>query len=64
MSFQPSINIVHDVGNFTLFEQYVPNIKQLDIMDDVLSNVLLEEQRANLLVGPYGAGKRSYVMVE
>ena len=57
MSFQPSINIVHDVGNVTLFEQYVPNIKQLDIMNDVLSNVLLEEQRAHLLVGPYGAGK-------
>ena len=57
MSFQPSINIVHDVGNVTLFEQYVPNIKQLDIMNEVLKNVLLSEQRAHLLVGPYGAGK-------
>lgn len=57
MSFQPSINIVHDVGNVTLFEEYVPNVKQLDIMNEVLSNVLVGEQRAHLLVGPYGAGK-------
>lgn len=57
MNFQPSINIVHDVGNIALFEQYVPNMKQLDIMNDVISNVLLKEQRAHLLIGPYGAGK-------
>lgn len=57
MNFQPSINIVHDVGNVALFEQYVPNMKQLDIMNEVISNVLSNEQRAHLLVGPYGAGK-------
>lgn len=57
MSFQPSINIVHDVGNVALFEQYVPNIKQLDIMNDILSNILQGNQHAHLLVGPYGAGK-------
>ncbi len=57
MNFQPSINIVHDVGKVTLFEQYVPNIKQLDIINDILSSVLLGEQHAHLLVGPYGAGK-------
>nr|WP_312752901.1 hypothetical protein [Bacillus mobilis] len=57
MNFQPSINIVHDVGNIALFEQYVPNMKQLDIMNEVISNVLLKEQHAHLLIGPYGAGK-------
>lgn len=57
MSFQPSINITYDIERAAIFEQYVPNIKQLDIMENVLGNLLLETQHATMLVGPYGAGK-------
>ncbi|QGG52982.1 hypothetical protein [Lysinibacillus pakistanensis] len=57
MSFQPSINLMYDIGKAQLFEQYVPNIKQLDIMQDILQSLMEEEQHAHLLIGPYGAGK-------
>lgn len=57
MSFQPSINIMYDIGKPGIFEQYVPNIKQLEIMDTVLSNLVSTEQHSNIIVGPYGAGK-------
>lgn len=57
MKFQPSINIMYDIGRGQLFENYVPNIKQLDIMNLMLKNLVNSGQHANLLVGPYGAGK-------
>jgi len=57
MTFQPSINLTYDIGKAQLFEQYVPNIKQLDIMNDILKSLIEEEQHAHLLIGPYGAGK-------
>lgn len=57
MSFQPSINIMYDIGKVELFESFVPNINQLEIMDRVLNDTLNSEQHAHLLVGPYGAGK-------
>ncbi|MDP1394446.1 hypothetical protein Q8G28_13520 [Lysinibacillus capsici] len=57
MSFQPSINIMYDIGKIELFESFVPNINQLEIIDCVLNDALNSEQHAHLLVGPYGAGK-------
>jgi len=57
MSFQPSINIMYDIGKVELFESFVPNINQLEIMDRVLNDAVNSEQHAHLLVGPYGAGK-------
>lgn len=57
MSFQPSINITYDIGKANIFEQYVPNINQLNIMETILSKLIFEQQHANLIVGPYGAGK-------
>jgi hypothetical protein len=57
MTFQPSINIMYDIGKVQLFENYVPNIKQLDIMDRMIKDLVETEQHAHLLVGPYGAGK-------
>lgn len=57
MSYQPSINIVYDIGKGHIFEEYVPNIKQLDIINELLSSTLTGVQHAHLLVGPYGAGK-------
>lgn len=57
MSFQPSINIMYDIGKTQLFESYVPNINQLDIMNRVLTDAIQSEQHAHLLIGPYGAGK-------
>ncbi|MCM0625140.1 hypothetical protein M5J14_11510 [Lysinibacillus sp. OL1_EC] len=57
MSFQPSINISYDIGKTQLFENYVPNINQLNIMNAILTNVGKDEQHAHLIVGPYGAGK-------
>lgn len=48
---------MYDIGKAQLFEQYVPNIKQLDIMHDILRSLMKEEQHAHLLIGPYGAGK-------
>ena len=57
MSFQPSINIMYDIGKVQLFESYVPNINQLEIMNSVLSDATKSEQHAHLLIGPYGAGK-------
>ena len=56
MSFQPSINLMYDIGKSQIFEQYVPNIKQLDIMNEILKS-FEGEQHAHLLIGPYGAGK-------
>lgn len=57
MSFQPSINIMYDIGKMELFEKFVPNINQLEIMNKILNDALKSEQHAHLLVGPYGAGK-------
>lgn len=57
MSYQPSINIKYDIGKPDIFEQYVPNVKQLDIMTNILNSLVVEKQHANILVGPYGAGK-------
>lgn len=57
MSFQPSINIMYDIGKVQLFENYVPNVNQLDIMNKMLADAVDSQQHAHLLVGPYGAGK-------
>lgn len=57
MSFQPSINITHDLGRKELFENYVPNINQLNIMNSIITSINYSEQHAHLLIGPYGAGK-------
>ena len=48
---------MYDIGKAQLFEQYVPNINQLDIMNDILKSLIKEGQHAHLLIGPYGAGK-------
>ncbi len=48
---------MHDIGKIQLFENYVPNIKQLDIMNRIIKDLVETEQHAHLLVGPYGAGK-------
>ncbi|MFB1081898.1 hypothetical protein [Jeotgalibacillus sp. JSM ZJ347] len=55
--FQPSININYDIGKPELFEQFVPNINQLDILSDVISGVTSSTNNTHLLIGPYGAGK-------
>ncbi|WP_100401885.1 hypothetical protein [Bacillus sp. FJAT-42315] len=55
--FQPSINIVYDIGKAELFDQFVPNLNQLDIIEKVLSGVLDDQRHSHLLIGPYGAGK-------
>lgn len=57
MSFQPSINIMYDIGKTELFESFVPNINQLEIMDRVFNDAAGSEQHSHLLIGPYGAGK-------
>lgn len=57
MSFQPSINIMYDIGKIELFENFVPNINQLEIMDRVFNDAADSEQHSHLLIGPYGAGK-------
>lgn len=57
MSFQPSINIMYDIGKTELFESFVPNINQLEIMDRVFNDAAGNEQHSHLLIGPYGAGK-------
>lgn len=57
MTFQPSININYDAGNLRVFENYVPNIKQLDIIKNVLRGMNTEGSHSHLLIGPYGAGK-------
>lgn len=48
---------MYDIGKSELFESFVPNINQLEIMDRVLNDALNSEQHAHLLIGPYGAGK-------
>lgn len=57
MGFQPSINIMYDIGSVQLFKNYVPNITQLDIMNRMIKDLIETEQHSHLLVGPYGAGK-------
>jgi hypothetical protein len=57
MTFQPSINIKYDILKDQLFENYVPNIKQLDIISQMIKDLVVTEQHAHFLVGPYGAGK-------
>ncbi|MDG5472073.1 hypothetical protein P6709_09945 [Jeotgalibacillus sp. ET6] len=55
--FQPSININYDIGKPELFEQFVPNVNQLDILVDIISGVTKNDNNTHLLIGPYGAGK-------
>ncbi|OZI12082.1 hypothetical protein CEW92_08465 [Bacillaceae bacterium SAS-127] len=55
--YQPSINVVHDIGRDELFQSFVPNHKQLDIINDILKGVLHSSEKSHLLIGPYGAGK-------
>lgn len=55
--FQPSININYDIGKQELFEQFVPNVNQLDILSDVISGITQSTGNTHLLIGPYGAGK-------
>ncbi|MER2000766.1 MAG: hypothetical protein ABS882_13415, partial [Lysinibacillus sp.] len=57
MSFQPSINIVYDIGKTELFDSFVPNINQLEIIDRILNDAINTGQHSHLLIGPYGAGK-------
>lgn len=56
--FQPSINIVYDTGKSELFDMFVPNTKQLEIMTDVISSIATDSLvNSHLMIGPYGAGK-------
>lgn len=55
--FQPSINIVYDTGRSDLFDQFVPNLNQIDILTSILQGILNDNQKAHLMIGPYGAGK-------
>lgn len=55
--FQPSINIQYDAGNLNIFDYYVPNIKQLDIIAEIFKSIDNENQHSHLIMGPYGAGK-------
>lgn len=57
--FQPSINISYDFQKDNLLTQFVPNQKQLSIIQRVLETVTNanENMNSHLLIGPYGAGK-------
>ena len=57
--FQPSINISYDFQKDNLLTQFVPNQKQLSIIQRVLETVTnaSENMNSHLLIGPYGAGK-------
>ncbi|MEM1501937.1 hypothetical protein RG959_00810 [Domibacillus sp. 8LH] len=55
--FQPSINIVYDIGRPELFDQFVPNMNQIDILTEILQGIIEQKQQAHLMIGPYGAGK-------
>ncbi|WP_214828663.1 hypothetical protein [Exiguobacterium sp. s26] len=57
--FQPSVNISYDFHKDNLLTQFVPNDKQLNIIQTVLETVTnpSEITNAHLLIGPYGAGK-------
>lgn len=48
---------MYDIGQAELFEQFVPNVNQIDILAFILKGILNDEQKAHLMVGPYGAGK-------
>ncbi|MFP9128870.1 hypothetical protein [Niallia sp. BSM11] len=55
--FKSSINVMYDIGQSDLFEQFVPNVNQIDILNSILKGILDDEHKAHLMVGPYGAGK-------
>lgn len=56
--FQPSINVVYDTGKSELFDMFVPNNDQLEIMENIISSLSKKSLvNSHLMIGPYGAGK-------
>ncbi|MEB2492934.1 hypothetical protein SOP93_17370 [Peribacillus frigoritolerans] len=56
-SFKTSINIKFDFGKNEIINRYLPTPSHADSLKGILSGFNNSNQRAHIIVGPYGTGK-------
>ena len=62
--FQNSINLQLDLQDDTKLESYIPTKSSLLILQKYLKSVMGQEQeKATILIGPYGKGKSHLLLV-
>lgn len=62
--FENAINLQLDYGHDEKITSYIPTLSSMKVMSKFLSNIVEEtDERATLLVGPYGKGKSHLLFV-
>lgn len=62
--FQYSINLQYDLNKLPKVNGYIPTNMSLDILKDYLKNVYYDNNdRATVLIGPYGKGKSHLLLI-
>ncbi|QEK11541.1 hypothetical protein FQB35_03655 [Crassaminicella thermophila] len=62
--FQYSINLKYDLQSVEKIQNYIATSSAMDIIEDILLSVSLSSNdRARLLIGPYGKGKSHLVLI-
>lgn len=62
--FQYSVNIAYDLNSNERLKNYIPTKSALDLLEDVLlSAEYNSNERARILIGPYGKGKSHLVLI-
>ena len=61
--FQNSINIQLDLENEEKLNSYIPTRSSLSVLERYLTHVQKNQDKANILIGPYGKGKSHLLLV-
>lgn len=62
--FQKSVNLFLDLDNPDKVEGYIPTLSSLEVLRQYVTNVAEQTQnRANILIGPYGKGKSHLILL-
>lgn len=62
--FQYSINIEYDLGDTNKVRNFIPTLSSIDIIEEImLSTISSSNNRARVLIGPYGKGKSHLILV-
>lgn len=62
--FQTSVNIRFDIDKTNKIDEFIPAKSTLDVLETYLENIFEKgNNKATLLVGPYGKGKSHLLLV-
>ena len=61
--FEKSINLQLDLNDIEKINSYIPTQSSVGILKEYLINILEENDKADILIGPYGKGKSHLLLV-